>query len=161
VIVDYAFDHNVISVAVKNTGATPALDVKVEFDPPPKAPSDFRDIETAPMFTKGIPMMAPGREMRVRLGDGQSVFEEGRKGNIPMGHKVTATYSDLKGRRYDDPPLYLDLNSYTHTEIERRPLIDALKGIERAIERKRMWPAERGDRTLRSRLRPPARRDGG
>jgi len=158
VIVDFAFNTVIISISVENIGTTPARDVSIKFDPPLRGPQgDDHDHQAAnaPMFARGIPMMAPGREMRVMLG-GPDVLTQGEAGKIPLRYEVTATYTDLEGRKYHDPPLYLDLSSYNQTEVERRPVVDALKGIERAIKDKRIGPT----RSIRDGLLPaPFRRD--
>lgn len=129
VIVDFSFDGLLVSISVKNTGSTPAMNVSMTFDPPLRG-EDFYDTANAPMFAKGIPMMAPGREMRVRLGQIRALHELGA-----TSYKVIVTYSNLTGRRYADPPLYLDLGVYNQTEIERQPVVDSLTAIERAIQR--------------------------
>lgn len=137
VILDFEFKGWFVHLVVKNIGATPARDVKIEFDKPLEVPDRTRRPNDFEIFRAPIPMIAPGRVIRVRFGAGPDFFKDDV--DVPLNYQATVTYSDLHGKkRFDDPPLVLDLLPYKNTVVGADRLAEvaqATKGIERILKR--------------------------
>jgi hypothetical protein len=73
VIVDFEFERGLLSIAIRNLGDRPALDVKVEFDKPFKGLGGRRDMNGQALFSK-LRFLAPGREVRTLLDSAASYF---------------------------------------------------------------------------------------
>jgi hypothetical protein len=73
VIVDFVFERGLLSIAIRNLGDRPALDVKVEFDKPFKGLGGSREMNSLALFSK-LRFLAPGREVRTLLDSAAPYF---------------------------------------------------------------------------------------
>lgn len=140
VIVDFDFRGFQVALVVKNVGASPARDVKVTFDQPLRRPyPDDDPTEEFAVFSRGIPMLAPGRSIRIDFGIGPSFFPtEG--GGVPLRYEATVRYTSLDGKTaYDDPPLVLDLLPFKHTLMEREDLHDIATALRDMRSQMKTW----------------------
>lgn len=140
VIVDLDFRGFQVALVVKNVGASPARDVKVTFDQPLRRPyPDDDPTEEFAVFSRGIPMLAPGRSIRIDFGTGPSFFPtEG--GGVPLRYEATVRYTSLDGKKaYDDPPLVLDLLPFKHTLMEREDLHDIAMALKDMRSQMKTW----------------------
>lgn len=76
-IVDHYFKGFFVFLEVRNTGRNPARDVTVSFDKE-LVPSDDRRSSNFSIFDQPIPMMVPGRIIRLPLGSRPVFFDEGQ-----------------------------------------------------------------------------------
>ena len=135
VSVDVHFRNVLIQIALKNSGQTSADDVRVTFDERPTSsgstPLGWLDTTA---FTKGIPSMAPGREMRFNF----DMYPRRKKADLPM---VLTGHVQYKGRRGKDDysePFIIDLTNYEGASIPDKTiheLATAVEKINKTIER--------------------------
>jgi hypothetical protein len=85
VILDVVFEDGLFYLALRNIGARPARDVTVSFDEPISALALFR----------GVPFLAPGREIRTLLDASAAYFARG----APERITARVSYRDARGRR--------------------------------------------------------------
>lgn len=142
VIVDFEFRRFLVRIAIKNIGATPALNVAVKFDKPLQQvnPKGY-DINESSVFASPIPMLAPGRSIRINLDSGPAIFADGA---VPLRYEASVTYSDVRGKTYEDPPFPLDLSPYKHTPIESKGLPDLVGELERVRKDLDKWSSSNG-----------------
>lgn len=137
VIVDFEFKGWWTHLVVKNIGATPAANVSITFDKKLQVPGKSNQPEDFEIFNGPIPMIAPGRVIKVRFGAGPDFFKD-EAADIPLNYRAQAVYTDLSGKKkYQDPPLVLDLLPYKHTVVGSdhfSELATAAKGIEKAMK---------------------------
>lgn len=130
VIVDFEFSGLMVKIAISNTGATPATNVRITFDKPLQTVTSARpDPNKAAVFTDLIPMIAPGRKMTVPWDSVPAMYEDG---TVPMSYTATVEYDDHRGRRQDEKYV-LDLKPYLHTTAPPAGLPEvasALKAIK-------------------------------
>ena len=149
VIVDFDFKGLFVHLVIKNIGATPARDVAVKFDRPLQTPGRARDFNDFEIFKNPIPMMAPGREIRVRFGMGPDFFKD--EAEVSLSYRADVKYQDLHGKRkFVDPPLVLDLRPYKNTIVgadRLAEIADATKNLERTLRR---WTGSGGSLEVRA-----------
>lgn len=94
VIVDVSFRSVLMRVSVRNIGATPARDLTVTFNE--KRESTMRDPDwlDSTLFTEGMPMLAPGRELLFNFDSYPARIEKG----LPMVLAGCAKYSSPADR---------------------------------------------------------------
>lgn len=95
VIVDFYFKDFFFFLEVRNTGRNPARDVTVSFDKK-LVPSDDRRSTNFSIFDQPIPMMAPGRIIRLPLGSGLTFLKHGQ--TAPLSYEVRVKYKDMSGK---------------------------------------------------------------
>lgn len=148
VIVDFSFDGLSVNLAISNTGTTPARDVSIVFDKQLVSPDRDRHVADFDVFNEPIPMMAPGRVILVRFGQGPDFFKPEAPG-VPLNYQATVTYTDLSGKRaYHDPPLLLDLVPYKRTVITPDHLSDVSKSLRDIKKTLSGWSAHGGVKVL-------------
>jgi hypothetical protein len=142
VVVDFEFTGQFVSVAVKNIGTTPARDVRFHFEPSFQQ-HDRSDPEEVAVFRDGIPMVAPGRRIAIPYGNGPDIYSDDQQ-ETPVRYDVLLTYTDLSGkRRYDDPPMILDLTPFKHSLVDREDLHQIYQNIKGIKELMKSWTSER------------------
>lgn len=157
VIVDFYFKGFFVFLEARNVGRNPARDVTVSFD---KAlvPSDDRRSANFSIFDQPIPMMSPGRAIRLPLGSGPAFFEEGQ--SAPLSYEARATYRDMSGKKFADPPLYLDLTPYKHTVSPRDDSADLVAAVREIRNTQKKWTSNSGLKVISTdHLRAEKRRD--
>ena len=139
---DFEFRGFLVRIAIKNIGVTPALNVAVKFDKAlhQVSPKGY-DINQSSVFASPIPMLAPGRTIRINLDSGPAIFKDG---TVPLRYDASVTYSDVRGKRYEDPPFPLDLSPYKHTPIEPKGLPDLVAELEKVRKDLDKWSSSNG-----------------
>lgn len=77
VIVDFVFDRGLLFVAVRNLGAAPAHDVRVEFGAPLLGLEGTKDVSGMPLFGD-LSFLPPGKEIATFLDTAESFFRSGQ-----------------------------------------------------------------------------------
>jgi hypothetical protein len=146
VLVDWYFKGFFVALEVRNIGRTPARDVRVTFDKTIRAAAKIRAPDFT-IFNAPIPMMAPGRVIRLPMGTGPEFFDE--DADIPLSYTAQLRYTDMTGKqKYDDPPITLDLGPYQHTTAPRdhaSELVDAVRNVRDTLNK---WGSHRGLRVV-------------
>lgn len=157
VIVDFYFKGFFVFLEIRNTGRNPARDVTVSFDKE-LVPSDDRRSANFSIFDQPIPMMAPGRIIRLPLGTGPAFFKEGQ--TAPLSYQVQVKYKDMSGKAHSDPPLLLDLSPYKHTVTPRDDPADLVAAVREIRDTHKKWSSHSGLKVVSTdRLRAERRRD--
>jgi hypothetical protein len=157
VIVDFYFKGFFVFLEVRNSGRNPARDVVVSFDKE-LVPSDDRRTANFSIFDQPIPMMAPGRIIRLPLGSGPAFFEAGQ--TAPLSYEVSVKYKDMSGRSHSDPPLLLDLSPYEHTVPPRDDSADLVAAVREIRNTHKKWTSNSGLSVMSTdRLRVERRRE--
>lgn len=141
VIVDFQFKGYFVFLEVRNSGRTPARDVVVSFDKE-VVPSDDRRSANFSIFDRPIPMMTPGRTIRLPLGSGPAFFEEGQ--TAPLSYEVRVKYKEMSGKTHSDPPLLLDLSPYRHTVPPRDDAADLVAAVRDIRNSHKRWTSNGG-----------------
>lgn len=142
VLVDWHFKGIFVALEVRNIGRTPARNVEVSFDKPLQAPSSARNPNFS-IFQAPVPMVAPGRVIRLPMGRSSDFFRDGA--GVPLSYTVRAKYTDMTGKQpYDDPPLLLDIEPYKYTTAPRdnaSDLVDAVREVRNTLNK---WNSHNG-----------------
>jgi hypothetical protein len=112
VVVDFEPGHATY-IIVENIGKTAAREVTMSFDPPLSATlSRPWAWEDSTAFTSGIPLLPPGRRLRIFFDALTPRFDSG----LPMTYNVKLTYEGPPGtpKAFEDQYV-LDLNIYKGT----------------------------------------------
>lgn len=144
VIVDFEFQGMLVMIAVRNIGTTPARDVHIYFDPPLQSPLANDPMEFA-VFSEGIPMLAPGRTIRHAFGTGPQFFPDEGEG-VPLRYEARIHYMNPNGKRYEDPPLVLDLLPFKNSAVDRDDLHQIYQNLKDIKNLMKSWT---GGRRLR------------
>ncbi len=139
VVVDFDLRRFVIYIAIRNTGATPARDIVVTFDKPLESslPGRADKLNSAPVLTAPIPMMAPGRVIRLLFDVSHQVLADPK---LPRTYTATVTYSDHGcSKTYRDPPYVLDLNHYMGVAIDPKGLPELVESAENIGKELAKW----------------------
>jgi hypothetical protein len=156
VIVDFYFKGFFVFLEIRNIGRNPARDVTVSFDKE-LIPSDDRRSANFSIFDQPIPMVAPGRIIRLPLGTGPAFFEEGQ--TAPLSYEVRVKYKDMSGKVHRDPPLLLDLSPYKHTVPPRDDSADLVAAVRAIRDIHKKWTSSGGLKVISTdRLRVERRR---
>lgn len=133
----YVIHGVILALAVKNTGASPAANLRLSVD------TDFytfgeagedRNLKTFPMFSESISTFAAGAELHVWLSQGFNLdAEKDGKPLTPKQFGVTAVY-EFQEERYDELS-HVDLRPYMKTSAFRAPWEDELKKIREALDK--------------------------
>lgn len=124
---------------VKNVGATPAYDVKFEFDPVPMSisgvctdkPDPANKWESIPFLSTGIKSLAAGREVKAFL----APFPELKAKHESLVFTGAVRYRDHGGKKYEDP-INIDLGFLEGTaSIQTKDVGDELEKIHKTIEK--------------------------
>jgi hypothetical protein len=138
VIVDFTFRQWLIYISIRNVGKSPAYNVRVTFDKPLESTIESRaNINDFAAIAKPIPMLAPGRDIRVffdssfaRLADDSS---------LPLAYTASVAYTNGKGKVQKDPPCHLDLAAYNETAVEFDYLEKLAKETEEIRKELHKW----------------------
>lgn len=146
VLVDWHFKGFFVALEVRNIGRTPARDVQVTFDKPLEAAARSR-VPDFSIFDSPIPLMAPGRVIRLPMGTGPEFFKNGT--DIPLSYTAHVKYTDVTGKQqYDDPPLLLDLAPYRHTSAPRDNAADLVDAVRNVRDTLNAWNSYHGLRVV-------------
>jgi hypothetical protein len=94
VILDVVFEDGLFYLALRNIGARPARDVTVSFDEPIVGLAGREEVSALALF-RGVPFLAPGREIRTLLDASAAYFARG----APERITARVSYRDARGRR--------------------------------------------------------------
>lgn len=138
VIVDFEFKSVFVYLTIKNIGATPAYNVRFAFEPTLELPGSERNPADFEIFRSPLPMVAPGRIIRVRYGDAREIFKDGA--DFQLNYRVQVAYGGHPNRKRSlgDPELVLDLLPYKGTIIgadHMAEIAGAVKGIDSSLKR--------------------------
>ena len=95
VIVDFVFDHGLLSIAVKNIGARPAYSIRVSFSHKLMGMAGAIEVSALALFSQ-LEFLAPGREIRTLLDRSASYFQSKQ----PVEITANITYMDEEGESY-------------------------------------------------------------
>lgn len=140
VIVDFEFLGLMVLLTVRNIGTTPARDVHIRFDPPLQSPLEGDPMEFA-VFSEGIPMLAPGRAIEHTFGDGPQFFPEDGPA-VPLRYEARVRYANLDGKKYNDPPLVLDLLPFKNSAVDREDLHQIQQHLKEIRNLMKSWTSE-------------------
>jgi hypothetical protein len=128
VVVDFEFRRFLVYVSIRNIGVTPAADVRVSFDQPLQTVGRSKDPNKASVFTSPIPMIAPGRNIRVTFGVSHQLLTTP---DLPTRYTATASYTSLgnKPKQYEDAYV-LDLTHYSNVAVDPKGLPELVQEIE-------------------------------
>ncbi|GAA4821218.1 hypothetical protein ACFQ0K_19390 [Nocardioides caeni] len=134
VVVDFELRRSLVYVLITNIGQTPAIDVDIAWDKPLQTVGVLAEPKDASVFKAPIPMLAPGREIRVAYGISSKVLNEP---GLPLRYTATVTYADSGPRptRHSEPNV-LDLELYRDAAVGPKgitELVEELERIRRAI----------------------------
>ena len=129
VTVDFYFRETLVCIAAQNVGKSPAMNVKITFDPPLKSTTVQIGEQIRASLSKPIPMMAPNRKLAWLLDSSTVAFSQPEI--VPHSYKVKVTYSgplrfhrNLFGKsktrtqHYEDPEQVLVLHQYLGALIQ-------------------------------------------
>lgn len=102
------FGTHVIDMVIKNSGRTPAVDVKLSFDPPLQN-SMGEEIGQIPLFTKGISLLPPGFDFRMSFDASPAYLKNPA---LPREYTASVTYKDALSGRTASAKYVLDLGIY-------------------------------------------------
>jgi hypothetical protein len=138
VIVDVAFRSVLIQLSVRNIGRTAAKDLSVGFDESLTSSLGDLDWQHSVAFTSGIPLMAPGRELRFLLDSYPGRLDESH----PMLIRGSVTYSgpvDHKRPRYCEP-FVIDLSTYEGALLPDKGTQELVDEVENVRKELAKWP---------------------
>jgi hypothetical protein len=109
VILDVIFEDGLLFLAIRNIGATPAVDVSVEFEKPLTGLAGTKEISALALFRQ-LAFLAPQREIRAFLDSGAAFFARRQ----PSILKAKICFHDRAGCRFEsvirhDLRIYKDL----------------------------------------------------
>lgn len=137
VIVDVALRDRLIELAVRNIGSTAGTHVIVSFDEPiTTSRTNGVPWVTTPLFTTGMPLMAPGRIVRFLL----DTFPGRAESNLPMTLRGKVTYRSPgpRPRSYAET-FEIDLEVYRGSLITEKGLPDLVKQVQEIRDELRKW----------------------
>lgn len=116
VIVDFAFRSTLVSIEVKNIGATPARDVCLEWDVEPVGDEQRHTDALKRNLVDGvIPFLAPGRTIRYFLARGEHMVAPS---SIPTRYHVKMNYHDAGGAEFGPEPMILDFEQWSESLVD-------------------------------------------
>lgn len=123
-------------LVVRNIGTTPAREVVARLNEPPEVALEggpWPALDAA-LFSDGIPLMPPGRDVRMLF----DRVPDRVKRDLAMSWTATVTYRDDRGNNYTET-YPLDLNAWIgYSSIHRKGLhetAEELEKIRNALER--------------------------
>jgi hypothetical protein len=129
IIVDFHFRSILASLSVRNVGQTAAEDVRVFLDQPVSS-TVMTDVnwQHSGLFADGVPLFAPGREMRFVL----DVMSERIESGLPMTFTGRVEYwrPDHGGRQLVER-FSLDLTVFANSQLAPKDLSDLADEVER------------------------------
>ncbi|MFG1771732.1 hypothetical protein ACGFIX_19335 [Nocardia salmonicida] len=123
-----------LELVVKNFGATPAYNVRLNFDPKPKvSPHAVGDTEVTDLWYPDIiPILAPEQEWRTLWDLSHKRFE---LGTLPSRHEASVSYTDSGGKAFLTESV-LDWESLRGTEtIIIKTVHDVAKQLKKQNEK--------------------------
>lgn len=127
IVVDFELSRNGIAIVVRNIGSTPAFDVSVVFDKRLTSTiAQRKPFEDSSVFSKPIPMVAPGRVISVPF---DRVPDRLTNTELPTAYVATVSYRDA--RQTLGPEIFpLDLSVYVDTLVPRKNQHDIASAVE-------------------------------
>lgn len=122
---------------IENIGMAPALDVIVEFDPPPK--SEIKDLREVSILNHPISTMPPRQRFRVVWESSLTVFSKEKPYEHAMTYRVTVNYSDSHGHRFGPEVYVLDFHVYEGQAIGAKGPAELVKAVEELTKEHRKW----------------------
>lgn len=137
VVVDFEFRRFLVYISIKNIGQTPATDVSIVFDQPLQTVGISKDPNKASVFSAPIPMVAPGRNIRVTFGVSHRLMSEP---NIPDRYKATVTYRSMGGKQKQYTDQYvLDFSHYADAAVDPKGLPELVSEVGELSKELRKW----------------------
>lgn len=134
-----------MDLVIRNTGTTIATNVKVVFDPPLESTLSSQTkfpLAEAPIITKGIPTLPPGREYRMLF----EQMPDRHKSDLPRSYDAVVTFDDTFGKTHT-MRYRLDLDIYySHTNLEIYGEHDAAKALREIQSTLKSWSQRSGMR---------------
>jgi hypothetical protein len=122
---------------IENVGTTPAFDVAVKFDPPPR--SDIKDLDAVSILKEPIPTMPPGQRFRAYWESSLTVFSEEKPYPHPMTYEVTVRYRDAQGHKYGPEKYVLDFHVYEGQAQSQKGMAELVKAVEELTKEHKKW----------------------
>lgn len=127
--------QSLFMLTVENVGSTPAFDVVVDFDEPPR--SNLKEIEELRMLKEPIPMLPPGRKFRASWEVSFDVFRDDYP--HPLSYRATARYTDNQNREYGPEPYVLDFRMYEGQSIGPKGMNELVQSLENLVKEHKKW----------------------
>jgi hypothetical protein len=133
--VDFDSKLDYMILAIENVGKTIAQNVQLEFDPLLESSLADTDLSTNSVLVRGIPMLAPGKRLRVLFDRYTSRMESG----LPMTLDVKVSYEGptkkKKTKKYPREPYVLDLEHLKNVMLAEPTVADVLQsGLKEITE---------------------------
>lgn len=123
--------------AVENVGRTPAFNVKIQFDDPPR--SETKELEDLRMLREPIPTMPPDQRFRAYWESSLTVFNKEKAYPHPLSHRVTVSYEDHQGHVYGPESYVLDFRIYEGQAAGPKGITDLIKAVDRLVAEHKKW----------------------
>lgn len=136
VLVDVVFRSILMDLSIRNVGPTVASNVFVTFDEPPatKAMANI-DWLSSTTFTQGIPMMAPGREIRFHF----DTYPARHGSGLPMVITGRVCYSGFHGKREWDEAFIIDLTNFERSSRPEKGVHDLVQEVAELRQELNKW----------------------
>jgi hypothetical protein len=129
--------RTIFMLKVENIGKTPAYNVKIRFDVPPR--SEMREVENLRMLAEPIPTMPPGQRFRAYWESSLTIFNENKPYPHPRSYRVTVTYEDQQSRVYGPEPYILDFGVYEGQAAGPKGMTDLIGAVEKLASEHKKW----------------------
>jgi hypothetical protein len=124
---------------IRNTGRSPALDLRLRMDKdffPHAVRRDAENIAELPAFSEPICSLAPEARLQFVLGVGGTIFAPGVDESVcPKLFSVNAKYQHA-GRAYDEDNT-IDLRPMLHSAAIHDPIAEEVKRLRESLEKVR------------------------
>ena len=128
---------SVINLEIKNTGRSPALNLKLNIDKSfyfNGSQSEADDISKLPAFTSTIDSLAPDTQLTFMLGLGSTIFSAQESSDkCPLRFEIKAEYS-FNGKSYSEVSI-IDLSPLLRTIVPVEPVSDEIKKLRQSFEK--------------------------
>jgi hypothetical protein len=127
VIADVIGRSTLIYLCFRNIGATQALGLQIGLDEQLVSSRDGDPLEwqQSPVFTSGMPSMAPKGQIRFFF----DTFPSRKERGLPMTIAGRMRYRDVLGNRYDEPFL-IDLDVYGPALQAEKDMVDLVNEVK-------------------------------
>lgn len=156
-IEESAFSQSMLELVIRNVGAGPAKDVRIEVDPPLRRADETAgySLASARIFNQPVEMLPPGFELRSFFDS--TIDRHQTRDELPSQHTVTLNYNDGHGHEFKNEKCTLDLTLYEGLLYSQRFGIHhaaaALREIATAVKRS---PTLKGTVDVRTETRSEA-----
>jgi hypothetical protein len=134
VVVDVEFENHLVVLTIRSTGQTAAANVVVRFNERVRSSVGHLslDWQDSAIFTDGMGLMAPGRELRYAI----DAHPERQQSGMPMTLRGSVTYGGHNGRQTYREAFAVDLSDYSGSIAMRKglpELVDTMDSLRESL----------------------------